>query len=565
MIKRITVENFMAHKSTALNLAEGVTVITGPNNSGKSALVEAVRSIAQNPPSRTAIRHGEKSAIVRVELESGEIVEWERTEKTALYRIYKAQEDEDASSPETYAKFGRIPPDDIRVLLRLDSVETEAGEVDIHIGNQRYPIFLLDQSGSQAASFFAASTEAEYLLRMQQALKVRTDQNRKKKNELLARRAELKDKLEYLTPLDALGLNLQRAEILYSEIMAEQNALPIFKTLLDELNAVSLRHVSAREHSLVLQCVTPPPALHEVFLLDDLAANLERSTALLFRLVSKHDGFALLQSPPQMHETLSLSEVIQFLEETSIGYEEASARMDVLRDVTGPPAIMHLESLNDLIYRLDAVSESGKYFKARHGILSGTLGPPMLSDTADLFVLASELARAEKALRAGIIRMEALEDIAAPPSLHDLKFLESLVRQMEEWRSEISLSLERSKAVSKLQPPPGIWELNALDMLIDSLVGLDARLDRSESELGVHALLPPFPELSPVNDLCDIMAQVALLQRDAAKRDQLLSEQIEAMAKKRLEIEEAIKEAGTCPLCGRLMDLVHFLEEEEHA
>ena len=131
--------------------------------------------------------------------------------------------------------------------------------------------------------------------------------------------------------------------------------------------------------------------------------------------------------------------------------------------------------------------------------------------------------------------------------------------------SEISFSLEKSRAVSKLQPPPGIWELDALDTLVHSMVGLDARLDRSQSELGVHALLPPFPELSPVNDLCDIMAEVALLQRDVANRDQLLSEQIEAMAKKRREIEEAIKDAGTCPLCGRLMDLAHFLEEEEHA
>ncbi len=104
------------------------------------------------------------------------------------------------------------PPDDIRRLLRLDLVETESGAVDIHIGNQRYPIFLLDQTGSQAASFFAASTEAEYLLRIQQALKTRTDRARSKRKELLQECAELEAALEHFSPLTALESDLTAAE-----------------------------------------------------------------------------------------------------------------------------------------------------------------------------------------------------------------------------------------------------------------------------------------------------------------------------------------------------------------
>jgi predicted ATPase len=36
MIKRITIENYMAHQHTTLELGPGVTVLTGPNNTGKS-------------------------------------------------------------------------------------------------------------------------------------------------------------------------------------------------------------------------------------------------------------------------------------------------------------------------------------------------------------------------------------------------------------------------------------------------------------------------------------------------------------------------------------------------
>jgi predicted ATP-dependent endonuclease of OLD family len=61
MIKRIKIKDYMAHEDTDLELGPGVTVLTGPNSSGKSAVVEALRSVAQNPVS-TAGRNSLKQA-----------------------------------------------------------------------------------------------------------------------------------------------------------------------------------------------------------------------------------------------------------------------------------------------------------------------------------------------------------------------------------------------------------------------------------------------------------------------------------------------------------------------
>jgi DNA repair ATPase RecN len=69
MIKRVIIKDYMAHKETELELDPGVTVITGPNNSGKSAVVEVLRSVGQKPSPHHAIRHGASQAVVRVELE----------------------------------------------------------------------------------------------------------------------------------------------------------------------------------------------------------------------------------------------------------------------------------------------------------------------------------------------------------------------------------------------------------------------------------------------------------------------------------------------------------------
>ena len=168
MIKSITIENFMSHQATRIELSPGVTVITGPNNIGKSAVVEGVRSLVHNPSPKHSIRHGAKQAVIRLEIDSGEIIEWVRSDKTAFYRLLRPADDaqEEAYKVEEYRKLGQSVPEDIMALLRLGLVETESGEIDIHIGNQREPIFLLNSPGSHAASFFAASTEAEYLLRM---------------------------------------------------------------------------------------------------------------------------------------------------------------------------------------------------------------------------------------------------------------------------------------------------------------------------------------------------------------------------------------------------------------
>jgi DNA repair ATPase RecN len=89
MIKRITIDDYMAHQHTVLELGPGVTVLTGPNNVGKSAVVEAIRSVAQNPAPEHVVRHGARQALVRVELDSGEVIEWVRKKSNAVYRLYR--------------------------------------------------------------------------------------------------------------------------------------------------------------------------------------------------------------------------------------------------------------------------------------------------------------------------------------------------------------------------------------------------------------------------------------------------------------------------------------------
>jgi DNA repair ATPase RecN len=92
MIRKIVLENYMAHIRTVIEPAQGLTVLIGPNNCGKSAIIHALEMICYNSDAADyAIRHGAKKAVVTIETqdEDGSIhtIAWWRTAKSAGYII----------------------------------------------------------------------------------------------------------------------------------------------------------------------------------------------------------------------------------------------------------------------------------------------------------------------------------------------------------------------------------------------------------------------------------------------------------------------------------------------
>src|SRR2546423_1953812 len=114
MISKIILDNFMSHKHTVIEPAEGLTVLTGPNNCGKSAVVVALQTLCCNDRgSRAYVRHNEKEARVRVETSEGHRVEWIRKGDVVSYKI---------NGRDVNRLKGGIP-EDLHELLRLGIVE----------------------------------------------------------------------------------------------------------------------------------------------------------------------------------------------------------------------------------------------------------------------------------------------------------------------------------------------------------------------------------------------------------------------------------------------------------
>lgn len=517
MIHRLIIQNFMTHKHTVLELHPNVTVLTGPNNTGKSAVVEALRCVAENPPSAQLIRHGAAKAVVRVEMDDGAWVQWERTAGSVVYRVRFANGTEDV-----YAKVGRgAVPEDIRALLRLHSLPTETGPVDVHIGHQKTPIFLLDQSGSQAAAFFAASTEADYLLAMQQALKERTAEAQRERKRLLEEVQQLEKDLLAFAPLPALARQLAQAENLYAQIEATCRAVPILEAVIHSADNLAQRLDLCTQKAKHLQNLETPPDVHDTASLQGFVNRLEKAQRSVQETSTISGCLAPLQIPPQIKNTAALHELLRTVERTRRTLERQSQASTVLGRMEKPPLLSNTEVLARLSARLDETLRRLQVESRRKEVAFALRNPPALRPVEGLAHTLETLKERIQTLHTTSLRHDALAPLKAPPEIRSLRDLQQTLQALEMMHEAVTSLKARGQSLHALAPPPSFRDPNPLQQLVEAMERLQEQWHRTRC-----------------------------LQQHVER-------QIE---EKRQAVEKLLQNMPVCPFCRQPMDPDHFLE-----
>jgi len=423
MIERIVLINFMAHEHSVIELGPGLNVLTGPNNTGKSAVVEALRCVTQNSVPRQHIRHGAKEARVEVHLDDGWKVVWVRKKSHPLYEVWPPGADE----PEVHAKFGRKVPEDVQRLLRMPQVVMDEGaqgsEIDLHLGNQRQPVFLLDRPGSVFAQFFAASTESTHLLSMQDLLKDKTREAKRTLKEAANRQRQHEQGLERLAPLPELELRSQAAEALLERVRQAQEQEPRLARLLEALRGVRERRVRQARLQAVCAAARPPEALQPV--------------AALARLLERQAG--------QRRDK-----------------RRAGRRLQVLAPLASPPALADAATLARLLARLQALAERRKAQQARRLGLQPLNAPRELFPAPQLAQRLAALREAHVALRAATVQRRALAPLAPAPQLAEVSELHGLLARQAALRSRLQTLRQATERARQLTAPPDLEDVTAL-------------------------------------------------------------------------------------------------------
>ena len=134
MIKSVQIKNFQSHKNSKLEFDKGVNVIVGSSDSGKTAIIRAMRLALFNSPAGDAFRsHWGGTTSVKIETDTSTIKRIKGTKN--LYKLNDTK----------FAAFGVNVPDTIKDVLNVS---------EINLKQQFENHFLLDDSSGAVAKFF---------------------------------------------------------------------------------------------------------------------------------------------------------------------------------------------------------------------------------------------------------------------------------------------------------------------------------------------------------------------------------------------------------------------------
>ena len=205
-ISKVEIRNFQSHKHTILNLDEGINLITGTSNAGKSAINRAIYwAISNKPAGDYFIRRGAPYAEVILTYSDGtQLIRFRGIEENYVKILY-------TDGTEIYKeKFGQEYPEEIKNFLSIPRDNKIIG--NLFYAEQMSPLFLVNLSTSdlpRAIGFLAGSDVMEFAYKemMQDSRQIKRDAD---KNQTEIKKIELE--LKKFTNLDNKLLLLEECK-----------------------------------------------------------------------------------------------------------------------------------------------------------------------------------------------------------------------------------------------------------------------------------------------------------------------------------------------------------------
>ena len=139
MLQKVILENFQAHEYSEIEFTEGINVISGASDQGKSSVIRAIRWVLENRPSGFAFKREGCEGSTRVTLifDTGKIVKT-RSETENNYKVYKTG----SKKPIEFKALRSDVPEEVREISQFGPYN-----IQYQFGSS----FLLDDSPGEVA------------------------------------------------------------------------------------------------------------------------------------------------------------------------------------------------------------------------------------------------------------------------------------------------------------------------------------------------------------------------------------------------------------------------------
>lgn len=144
-IKLIELQNFQSHVKTIIEPAGPgfLTVITGPSDSGKTAIIRALKWVLYNQPQGAEFtRTGANMVRVKIDYTNDVTVTRERTAATNRYKMIQPG----AEKPEVFEGFGSTVPLEVQEITGVRTVKIADQDLLLNLSEQLDPPFLGQKS-----------------------------------------------------------------------------------------------------------------------------------------------------------------------------------------------------------------------------------------------------------------------------------------------------------------------------------------------------------------------------------------------------------------------------------
>lgn len=147
LIKSLRLINFQSHKDTKIDFDEGLTVILGQTDQGKSAIIRALKWVLYNEPRGTDfIMAGCKLCRVSLEMDDGSVIIREREGQRNRYILIQNGKEE------VFEGFGNTIPLEIARAHGIPKIRIDKDAASaVNLAEQLEPPFLISESGGNRA------------------------------------------------------------------------------------------------------------------------------------------------------------------------------------------------------------------------------------------------------------------------------------------------------------------------------------------------------------------------------------------------------------------------------
>jgi phage host-nuclease inhibitor protein Gam len=374
MIEKIVLSNFMAHAQTELKLAEGLTVLVGPNNIGKSTVAVALKILARNTNSNFVMQHEQKECSISVQTSEGHSIQWIKR-KSPSYVINGQAKD----------RLGRggTPPE-LDETLRLAPVEFEDKDFEPHFGDQKSPIFLINRPPSQIAQFFSTTSDAEKLVAMQRLHQKHRSESQTQAKLLAQKNESIQHTIQALECLPKLASEFESLEREALSIDSLASEIDKLERLIAAWAELTLEKQFERHRANCLEKLMPAPAIHATEHLVGNLAEWETTEENHRYFCEAARRLAPLVVVPKLADENPLATMAANLTKATLKFEYYDAQLRVQTDLVAPERFVATDDLESHVQRICQLERDHNRLDSHVSLLKALCPAPSNPDASPL-------------------------------------------------------------------------------------------------------------------------------------------------------------------------------------